>query len=52
MNRPKSLAETLVASASEYEKSCLEPRSVDELITCVESLKQLIEQNKNLLKRR
>ena len=52
MNRPKSLAETLVASASEFEKDCLDPHSVDELITCVESLKQLIEQNKDMLKPR
>ena len=52
MNRPKSLTETLVASANEFEKNSLDPSSVDDLILCVESLKQLIEQNKDLLKRR
>ena len=50
MNRPKSLAETLVKSAKEFEPECLDSDAVDELISCIESIKQVIEQNKELLK--
>ena len=50
MNRPKSLAQRSEAPINEYEKTCLDPVAVDELIVCIESLKQAIEQNKEQLK--